>query len=85
MLYGHEYAAGFALGDVGHDVFDCKAHDVNWCILHEVVVFVQVLAEYRPCCGAVSIFREKKGKRNLLCRRGSCHLCNTEGDVWILV
>ena len=60
MLYGHEYTAGFALGGVGHGVFDCQAHDVNWCIVLEVVVFFWVIDEYEPCCVAGSRFRENK-------------------------
>ena len=47
-FYVHEYAASFSLRGVSHDVFDCQVHDVNWCIVHSVFVFVWVIAEYEP-------------------------------------
>ena len=84
-MYGHEYATGFALGDGGRDVFDCQAHDVNWCIAHEVVMFVRVVAEYEPCCVAGSSFRENKVSG--ICFADEDHITCVipEGSIWVLV
>ena len=85
MLYGHEYAAGFALGGGGHAVFDCQTHDVNWCIVHEVVVFVHFVANYEPCLCAELIFTENELSVIYFADEDHVTCVIPEGAVWVLV